>query len=168
MRLTSYAVLALLPFVLALAGCGTKVSKVDQQEIQVHAVAAKERAVAFAPISEQLRAKASTDQNGVARFAGKHSERLATRAKTLDDLYQAVQLGGLNQTTIEQIGSMAETAAAGAENFRQIALLIDWNWPEFVATHQSALDLEARWLADLYQRLKPKTKVKPPAAAPAS
>jgi len=140
----------------ALSGCTGKISTEAKALLATSALAAKERAVAFAAISTQVKAAKPDDQKAVDRWAGAHAEGLASQAKALADLHEAVQLGSLNKQTVKQIGGMAETARARAENFRGMTPLIAWNWPAFVESHQAALDLQAQQLAALHEKLKPK------------
>lgn len=143
------------------AGCGQKIGEEARALLATNALAAKERAVAFSAIAPQLHAKAAPEDPGVQRWAGSHAEGLASQAKALADLSEAVKLGALNKATVIQIKGMAETAAARAESFRAMTPKVDWKWPAFVETHQAALDLQAQQLAQLYEKVKPKEKQNP-------
>ena len=144
-----------------LAGCNKKISKEAAGLLSSSALAAKERAIVFAAVAPQLHAKAQPEEPGVQRFAGAHAQRLAAQAKALADFNEALSKDELDKSTIRQIGSLAESAKASADNFRVLTPKIDWQWPEFAETHQAALDLQAQQLAQLYEAVKPKEKPAP-------
>ncbi len=146
---------------LGLCSCGKKVSKEAAGLLATTALAAKERAITFAAVAPQLHAKAKPEEPGVQRFAGAHAQRLAAQAKALADFNEALSKDELDKSTIRQIGSLAESAKASAENFRALTPKVDWKWPEFSETHQAALDLQAQQLAQLYEAVKPKEKPAP-------
>lgn len=145
---------------LAMLLCLPACEKLDAEGLallQTAALAAKERAVYFAAVG--IKAKDEAQAGPVAVFVAAHREGLASQAKGIADLVEAVKSKRLSGTAVEALVNESRVAKERALNFTAMLPFLDM--PDEVATvHVAALIQQADTLGKLAAKLKP-AKEKP-------
>lgn len=148
-----------------LSGC----KKVTQEQVNVvhtGAMAAKERAAAFAVIAPLITAKDQRSAAAVATWITQHQAGLNAQAKSLSDLSQAlVYRPVVNEITVKALSDCAETASERTRNFTAMLAHVTVKdpgtpaeWLAFAGAHERALASQAELLRSIAEPLKAKIK----------